>query len=325
MNVRQFGIKNAESADNEMYDLMDLNHMFMSPEGLGFGTEVDTMRIGQTFIVTDEKPEQSNPSGDMWFSTYEEYDRFAKFVNVGGCVLCYKPSDSIPWRYLEVYVNMEKSEIDHETGYLVCPTTFKGTSRWYEAMNLSDTEGELSEDAKMYKDQTEIESAEHEQEGRYYYIYAYDSNGTDLTTTDPTSVMYGHSEEEGMYYYRYSTEYSGTISFDNGSSGSYFRLTIYGPCLNPRWLLYKNGEIIKTGKVFAEITDTQKFVVDTHPATMEISRYSNQGALLEDLYGSSDFTTERIFEIPRGDSYMTIMGEDNAPRAWIEVKKIVSP
>lgn len=315
MNVRQFGIKNADSGDNEMYDLMDLNHMFMSPEGLGFGTEVETMRIGQTFIVTDEKPEQMSPSGDMWFSTYEEYDKFAKFVNIGGCVLCYKPSDSIPWRYLEVVVDMEKSEIDHETGYLVCATTFKGTSRWYEAMNLSDTEGEISADAKIYKDQTETTSSEHEQEGRYYYIYELNDSATEQFS----------KEHEGKYYYRYSAEYSGTISFDNGSSGSYFRLTIYGPCTNPRWLLYKNGEVIKTGKVTAEITQTQKFVVDTHPATMEISRYSNSGTFLEDLYGSSDFTTERIFEIPRGNSYMTIMGEDNAPRAWIEVKKIVSP
>ena len=311
MNVRQFGIKNADSGDNEMYDLMDLNHMFMSPEGLGFGTEVETMRIGQTFIVTDEKPEQMSPSGDMWFSTYEEYDKFAKFVNIGGCVLCYKPSDSIPWRYLEVVVNMEKSEIDHETGYLVCATTFKGTSRWYEAVNVSDTEGEISGDVKTYKEW----DSPLPDDSYYAYKYTYNSSATELS----------NKEHEGKYYYKYSTEFSGTISIENGSKPSYFRLTIFGPCTNPMWKLYENSTVTKTGKILTTITAAQKLVIDTHPATMEISRYALDGTFMEDVYGSSDFTTERIFEIPRGDSYITISASDGSPRAWIEVKKIVSP
>lgn len=311
MNVRQFGIKNADSGDNEMLDLMSPNHFFNAPSGLGFKTNVDTLLIGQTFIVTDEAPNQPSPSGEMYFSSYEEYDEFAKFVNVGGCVLCYKPSERIPWRYLEVVVNMDKGEIDHETGYLICDIDFVGTSRWYEAVNVSDTEGEISEDAKMYKEWDSPLP-----DGSYYaYKYEYDSSATQLS----------NKEQEGKYYYSYSTEFSGTISLANGSKPSYFRLTIYGPCTNPTWNLYENSMISKRGKILTTITAAQKLVVDTHPATMEISRYALDGTFMEDIYGSSDFTTERIFEIPRGDSYMIITATEGSPRAWIEVKKIVSP
>lgn len=311
MNVRQFGIKNADSGDNEMLDLMSPNHFFNAPSGLGFETNVDTLLIGQTFIVTDEKPGQPSPSGEMYFSSYEEYDNFAKYVNIGGCVLCYKPSEAIPWRYLEVVVNMDKSEIDHETGYLICDIDFVGTSRWYEAVNISDTEGEISEDAKTYK----YRSAATPDGEHYAYEYGYNASATEQFS----------KEHEGKYYYRYSSEYSGTISLENGSKPSYFKLTIYGPCTNPTWSLYEDSVITKTGRIFTTITDAQKLVVDTHPATMEISRYSLNGTFMEDLYGSSDFTTERIFEIPRGDSYITISAQDGSPRAWIEVKKIVSP
>lgn len=311
MNVRQFGIKNADSGDNEMLDLMSVNHFFHAPSGLGFENSVETLSIGQTFIVVDETLEKPSPSGEMYFSSYEEYDDFAKFVNVGGCVLCYKPSESIPWRYLEVVVNMDKSEIDHNTGYLVCNIDFIGTSRWYEAVNISDTEGEISQDAKTYRyRETATPDDEH-----YAYVYGYDADASEQF----------EKEHEGKYYYRYSTEYSGTISLENGSKPSYFRLTIYGPCTNPAWTLYENSVITKTGKILATITSAQKLVVDTHPATMEISRYSLDGTFMEDLYGNSDFTTERIFEIPRGSSYIIISAQDGSPRAWIEVKKIVSP
>lgn len=304
MNVRQFGLKNAKSGDNDMYDLMDLNHMFMNPKGLGWGEESTTMRIGQTFLETERNPQQPKPSGEMWFSTYEYYDEFVKFCQVGGLVLCYKPSDSIMWRYLEVSAQISKTEIDHDTGYLTCDTNFTGLSRWYEAVEVADTRGEVDEDAKIYADH----GASYATEDRYFYQYAYDSSKPLV---------------DDQYYYIYNSEFAGTITLEMGVVESYFRLTIYGPCVNPYYTLYVDGLPYKSGKFNLELYAGQKLIVDTHPATMEARKYTTDGELLEDCYGYSDFTTERIFTIPPGNSYIVIAAQDSSPSAWIEVKKIV--
>lgn len=311
MNVRQFGLKNAKSGDDDMYDLMDLNHMFMSPKGLGWGEESTTMRIGQTFLETDRNPQQPKPSGEMWFSTYEYYEEFIQFCQVGGLVLCYKPSESISWRYLEVSIQISKTEIDHDTGYLTCDTNFTGLSRWYEAVQVADTRGEVDEDAKIY--------AEHEgEDDAYYYKYSLDESRTDPVAPYDSDVTAG-----GYYHYIYNSEFSGTITLDIGEIESYFRLTIYGPCTNPYYTLYVNGLPTKSGKINLELFAGQKLIIDTHPATMEISKYNVNDEFLEDCYGYSDFTTERIFMIPPGESYITIAAQDSSPSAWIEVKKIV--
>lgn len=323
MNVRQFGIKNADSGDNQMYDLMDLNHMFMNPKGLGWGEESTTMRIGQTFLETDRNPQQPKPSGEMWFSTYEYYEEFKNFCQVGGLVLCYKPSESIPWRYLEVSVQISKTEIDHETGYLTCDTNFTGLSRWYEAVQVADTRGEVDEDAKRY--------AEHEGytgDEMYFYQYAYDSTVTDswndhTYNADGTEATGSPVSNLASYYYIYNSEFSGTITLDLGAIESYFRLTIYGPCVNPYYTLYVDGLPYKSGKFNLELYAGQKLVIDTHPATLEVGKYTTDGAFLADCYGYSDFTTERIFTIPPGYSYIVISAQDSSPSAWIEVKKIV--
>lgn len=325
MNVRQFGIKNANSGDNEMYDLMDLNHMFMSPKGLGWGVESTTMRIGQTFLETEQNPEQPKPSGEMWFSTYEYYKEFVEFCQVGGLVLCYKPSESIPWRYLEVSVKISKTEIDHDTGYLTCDTNFTGLSRWYEAVQMEDTKGEVDADAKLYKDHgSELADSE-----RYYYSYALDENATE-SWNDHTYNKDG-TEKSGSpvtniayWYYRYNEEFSGTMSFSMGVVESYFKLTIFGACVNPEYKLYVNGLPSKSGKFNLTLSANQKLVIDTHPASLEASIYNiSNNEFVRDAYGDSDFTTERIFAIPPGDSFIVISGQDSSPSAWIEVRKVV--
>lgn len=301
MNVRQFGLKNVHSGTYDMYDLMDVNHVLLNPSGLGWGTDTTTMRIGQTFITTDENPVQPNPSGEIWFSNYEGYEEFIQFCQAGGLVLCYKPSEKISWRYLECSVQVDKSEIDKDTHYLICNVTFKGLSRWYESLLTSDSETQLAENTKMF--------TRRDAEGIYAYQYANKDYVYDINSS---------------YYYQYSASASGTVIFENGEIPSYFRLIIFGPVVNPVYQLYKNGAPTKRGKIKDTVLATQKLVIDTHPKTMEIRKYSLSGEFLEDVYAKSDFTTERIFMVPPGQSYIVVRGDDNNyPRAIIEVRKIV--
>lgn len=344
MKVRQFGIKNAESKNDQMYDLMDIHHFFNVPEGLGWGMQSTVERVGESFIVTDSVIKQQSPSGKMWFSSYEEYETFLQFIQIGGLVLCYKPSDSIEWRYLECSADIKKSEIDHETGYLTCGITFTGLSRWYEAAKVTRTEEEeIPENTKEFKintlmssspispiiptpgeisigggaEQQEVGDSEEETEEEDSAIY--DNLAYKYYLNDAPDSFGDY------YYYVYMTEANNTMYIENGSQISYFRLSILGPCKNPAYYLLKDGKVQHSGKINATIRSGYRLVVDTHPKTLDIGLYSaNSETRHSSLYSLSDFTTDRIFALPKGSSTMYVLDDEGAEvEAYVEVKKVV--
>lgn len=312
MNVRQFGLKNAKSKADEMYDLMDMNHFFESPEGLGWGMNPTTERIGQTFIVTKEEVNQPSPSGTMWFPTYEEYEKFLRFCQVGGIILCYKPSDEIGWRYLDCSADLKKSEIDHDTGYLSCGITFKGTSRWYEDPVLYQSDESIQYDTKQF--------LPHEGSAEFYYAYIHNDDPI-WNHGDETSD--GEKADETYYYYKY-VKSDVFVGIENGSIDSYFTLTIFGPCENPFYRLYQNGVVIHEGRIRVSLNSNQKLVINTHPKSMEISTYTVADRFLENVYGKSDFETERIFALPPGSTSMAVSDDEAHTIIFnVEVKRVV--
>lgn len=338
MKVRQFGIKNANSDADQMYDLMSIHHYFNVPSGLGWGMQSTVERVGETFIVTDSVIKQQSPSGEMWFSSYEEYEEFLQFIQVGGLVLCYKPSESINWRYLECSADIKKSEIDHDTGYLNCGITFTGTSRWYEAATIAKTEEEkIPENTKHFVisptlPSVPIDSGEislNPTDDLNDTSSSVEANTTSLAVIDSLSYEYsqhGDSDPFGdYYYYQYMTEASNTMYIENGSQLSYFRLSILGPCTNPSYYLLKDGKVQHSGKINATIASGYRLVVDTHPKTLDIGLYSaNSETRHSSLYSLSDFTTDRIFALPKGPSKMYVLDDEGAEvEAYVEVKKIV--
>ena len=130
---------------------------------------------------------------------------------------------------------------------------------------------------------------------------------------------------------RYAYTYSYT--YGSGSSNvfdircdlpSYFTLTIMGEATNPMWRLLVDGEVVKSGKVNTTIASNQKLVVNTNPKEMEIARYTKTNTRIGSVYGSSDFTTQRIFSLPQGQSQLQVTSEDaTQPRVLLEVLKHV--
>lgn len=346
MNVRQFGLKNSESKADQMYDLMDIHHFYNVPEGLGWGLDSKVERVGETFIVTDSVIKQQSPSGKMWFTSYEEYEEFLRFIQVGGLILCYKPSESIEWRYLECSADIKKSEIDHDTNYLTCNITFTGLSRWYEAAKFSKTEeSEIPENTKEFKINSlitqspigpisPINSGEisviggDEQQGSDSPVEESDENA-EAEIYDHLAYKYYLNDEPDSfgdyYYYVYMTEANNIMYIENGSQLSYFRLSIIGPCTNPSYFLLENGRVTHSGKINTTIASGYRLVVDTNPKTLDIALYSaNSERRYSSLYSLSDFTTDRIFALPRGRSTMYVLDDGGAEvEAYVEVKKVV--
>lgn len=273
--MRQFKLKNSTGAE------LDLNRFYHGwlhdPDGLGWGSEPTNVAVGNTFVTIDESVLAPNPTGEMIFTSYENYQEFLEFIQAGGCVLCYMPIST--WRYLDVDVQVEKSEIKPENNRLICPVTFIAKSYWYEQVQVYQANGEVLETDKTYA---------------YQYDYTYGDIG------------------------------SGSVVIQNGQLSSYFKLTIMGPSTNPYYRVFVGGDVYKEGRILATIADGNKLVVDTHPATMEIAEYTSQNAFVRDLYGESDFSTERIFELPAGRSVFTFTDESTAPpTAFVEVRKRV--
>ena len=105
---------------------------------------------------------------------------------------------------------------------------------------------------------------------------------------------------------------------------SYFKLTIFGEATNPSWRVVQNGSIVKSGKLNATIGSSQKLVINTDPKATEIALYTLSNTRINNLYGYSDFSTERIFALPQGESQVQVLTEDEqSPKVMIEVLKHV--
>ena len=135
------------------------------------------------------------------------------------------------------------------------------------------------------------------------------------------------SDVAKRYAYTYSYNYGSGSSnvFDiHCDLPSYFTLTIMGEATNPVYRVLQNEVIVRSGKINVTVGSTQKLVINTNPKEAEIRLYTKTNTRIRNVYGSSDFTTERMFSLPQGQSQMQVLSEDaTQPRVLLEVLKHV--
>lgn len=145
MSVRKFKLINA--LGNE-WNLMNRDAYFSVPDGLGFSTANEYMKIGSSYQLVSTSTDQKVISGEMVFRTYALYAQFASFISFTPLKLAYKPMSE--WAYLDCEVsNLGKSEISHEAHRLLCPIDFTATSKWY-IPRLAQRSGIETPNAKKY-------------------------------------------------------------------------------------------------------------------------------------------------------------------------------
>lgn len=270
---RQFNLTNA---NHETVNLNFVGHAMYEPDGLGWAEETSVVRLGETFLVTENEVARPAVSGEIVFHGYQEYDDFLRFAQAGGLVLGYMPLST--WRYLDCTIQLSKTEIKPFSKLLICPVVFNGTSQWYEAAKYYQASGDVPNNAKIYP-------------YTYDYVYAGVKGGVDIS---------------------------------NGALSSYFIARIDGALVNPSWKLYVGGELIKSGRIEATIPSGDYVLVNTDPTEVEIAEYTSGDVFVRDLYKYSDWTTERIFTIPAGESVMVFTEEGGTtPIASIEVHQRV--
>lgn len=130
------------------------------------------------------------------------------------------------------------------------------------------------------------------------------------------------------YAYSYPYKYAGAAGgaeIFNGALPSYFVAYIEGAVTNPRWTLYVGGTAVKSGRLIASVPAGDYIAINTDPTEAEIAEYkTSDDSFIKDLYGYSDWTTERLFMIPAGECSLVFAEEGGTtPNATVEVRQRV--
>lgn len=113
-----------------------------------------------------------------------------------------------------------------------------------------------------------------------------------------------------VYPYTYSDFLSGVIEIDSDTTmKSPTKIIIWGPCLNPAWAHYVNGELIARGKINYELGESRKLVIDTRSTPWSINEYGPDNKLVADRYEDSDFSTQRFIRLCSGKNKLVFSHE----------------
>ncbi|MDL2324066.1 hypothetical protein LJC61_02790 [Ruminococcaceae bacterium OttesenSCG-928-A16] len=127
------------------------------------------------------------------------------------------------------------------------------------------------------------------------------------------------------YPYTYADGASGAVAIEsNNTMDSPCRLYIYGPCQNPRWTLSQKGKVVSTGKAFVKVGADEFLSVNSKGDVMEMALYDRATlSYRQNIYGLSDFSTQRFIYIPNGRSVLTFSHDGtSAIEAIVEVSYI---
>jgi len=114
------------------------------------------------------------------------------------------------------------------------------------------------------------------------------------------------------YKYTYVNNTTGSVVINSDSVlESPIKMIIYGPCKNPTWSHYLNGEIKSSGKLYCDLKDGSRIIVDSTiiPWSIIRKRYTEAGEYEEDMYEESDFSTERFVKLGYGKNEIVFAHE----------------
>lgn len=135
MRVRTFELVNEKG---QVFSLMDIKEgcIFKEPSGLGYSYESTFERIGNTFIETLRRLNQSNISGNLEFKNYDNYRKYIDFIEASSqikwkCVIPYFSGQKTFFKDVS-FQSIDKTDIFTEEDKLVVPVSFNGLNLWYE-------------------------------------------------------------------------------------------------------------------------------------------------------------------------------------------------
>ena len=132
-----------------------------------------------------------------------------------------------------------------------------------------------------------------------------------------TDSAVGSDDSGKKYSYTYSYNYRNSIEDEleiivTGALDSPVRLIVQGnsyDIVNPTWYHYQDGQLISSGRVVATLTNGKQLYVDDWSIPYKIWETDENGNMLRDLYGASDFTTQRFMFAKPGTNRFLVAHE----------------
>lgn len=113
------------------------------------------------------------------------------------------------------------------------------------------------------------------------------------------------------YDYIYGDFVADTVTIDSDSvTPSPCRISIFGPCTQPTWRHYINGNPVATGYYNGTIPVNHKLVIDTTSMPYSIQEQDLSDNLIADRYELCDFSTERFFLLEYGNNTISVSHSD---------------
>lgn len=148
MNLRRFFLENEYG---QKYDMNDAKKscLLTEPSELGVSFEGNFQQLGNTFIETEKRIGQKNPSGVLNFKKYEQYKNFIDFIQKSSKLkYIYEiPLENGYDSYCKDVTIQSIGKTEKEAGFISCPIVFNGLSLWYKSdtatYTLNPIEGEL--------------------------------------------------------------------------------------------------------------------------------------------------------------------------------------
>jgi hypothetical protein len=277
--MRKFWIENTQG---QLWNLTPKNpyasggSFFSGPDGLGIKTKIKSFEIENTFFVEEIDVSPQTISGTLYFSSYEHFDKFIKFVgNVHTTTrmkLYYSPEGISatnkldPQWYKQVLISdLDKTEIDRKTGFLKCNIKFACLSRWKKDRSIV------------------LELSRYGDPLVYPFIYPY---------------VYGGSNNLA-------------IEIDNeGNLPTSCLIKIEAETDTPHIRLTQNGEVISQARYRLLIRPGSYLLIDSRADTQEATLITTLGGneIREDVYytGEKDYAFQNFITIPSGKSLILI-------------------
>lgn len=121
----------------------------------------------------------------------------------------------------------------------------------------------------------------------------------------------GGKQYDYTYDYAYSDWAAETVRISSDSvEDSPCKIMIYGPCENPIWRHYVDGQLVGMGSMTGEVPQDRILVIDSTTIPYSITEQDYLGNLTADRYQACDFGTERFIFLKNGNNTIAVSHTD---------------
>ena len=128
-----------------------------------------------------------------------------------------------------------------------------------------------------------------------------------VSAESATELVGGKTYGVSAYPYAYAVVMGNTLEIDSDSfDDSPCAVNIYGPCVNPVWKQYVNGELTSNGRYEGTIPAGHRLVISSITVPYTITERGSGGEFVADRYQFCDFSTDRFLFLQHGANRISV-------------------